>query len=199
MERLVDAVTESMKVVRASKEAVDMAAFSFGALVAAPIAARGLVRRLAMLGPAGHGGRKPPRAPLAAGWRRLGPEERLAALRHNLATLMVAPVNLDELAVTVYERQCAAARFRVKSVVRSAALWDALTDYAGPLMVVWGEHDVTGIPSEAGPLIASKRANTTWQVILDSGHWVQYERADAVTRLLKAWFQDAGETSVRQT
>lgn len=191
MQRLVDTLIESMQSVRTCTQPVDMAAFSFGALVAAPMASRGLIRRLAMLGPAGHGGRKPPRAPLIAGWHRKEPAERDAALRHNLATLMLAPANLDELAIEVYERQCHTARFKVKTLVRTTGLWDMLTGFTGPLKVVWGEHDVTGIPAEAGPDIASRRANTTWQAIEGSGHWVQYERADRVSSLLDNWFQDS--------
>jgi len=190
LQRLVETLTESMQSVRGETGPVDMAAFSFGALVAAPIASRGLVRSLALLGPAGHGGRKPPRAPLIAGWNRKAPAERELALRHNLSTLMLAPANLDELAIEVYERQCSTARFKVKTLVRAADLWDRLAGFTGPLMVVWGEHDVTGIPAEAGPHIASRRANTTWHAVKDAGHWVQYERSASVSAMLERWFQD---------
>jgi len=190
MQSLVESLTESMLSVRDSDEPVDMAAFSFGALVAAPMASRGLVRRLSLLGPAGHGGRKPPRAPLIAGWHRKESADREAALRHNLATLMLAPANRDDLAIEVYERQCRMARFKVKTLVRTTSLWDMLAGFNGPLQVIWGEHDVTGIPAEAGPDIASRRVNTTWHAIEGSGHWVQYERADAVSSLLNRWFQD---------
>lgn len=191
LQGLADTLIESMLSVRASSQPVDMAAFSFGALVAAPMASRGLVRRLALLGPAGHGGRKPPRAPLIAGWHRKEGAERNLALRHNLATLMLAPANLDDLAIEVYERQCQMARFKVKTLVRTTGLWDMLAGFTGPLQVIWGEHDVTGIPAEAGPAIASRRANTTWHAIAGAGHWVQYERADTVSALLESWFQDS--------
>lgn len=191
LQRFVDAVIVSMQLVRTCPQPVDMVAFSFGALVAAPMASRGLVRRLALLGPVGHGGRKPPRAPLVAGWNQKGPAERDAALRHNLTTLMLDPSNLDELAMALYERQCKAARFKVKTLVRTTALWEMLSGFTGPLMVVWGEHDVTGVPAEVGPDIEARRANTTWQVIKDSGHWVQYERAHAVSALLASWFEDS--------
>lgn len=190
MQRLVDAVTTSMHRVRPRDQPVDMVAFSFGALVAAPMASRGHVRRLALLGPVGHGGRKPPRAPLAAGWARKSPAEREAALRHNLTTLMLHPNNLDELAVTLYERQCSETRFKVKTLVRTTALWESLLGFIGPMLVIWGEHDVTGVPAEVGPDIEARRASTSWQVIKDAGHWVQYERAPVVTSMLEKWFDE---------
>ncbi len=189
LQRLVDVLIESMQQARTSAAPVDMAAFSFGALLAAQVASRGFVKRLALLGPVGHGGRKPPRAPLAAGWNRLGPAERDAALRHNLTTLMLDPDNLDELAVEVYKRQCQAARFKVKTLVRTTALLEMMSGFTGPLLLLWGEHDVTGVAAEVGPSLQSQRANTTWQVIPHAGHWVQYERAAAVSSLLQNWFE----------
>ncbi len=189
LQRLVDLFIESMQCVRACDRPVDMAAFSFGALVAAHVASRGLVRKLALLGPVGHGGRKPPRAPLAAGWNRKGPAEREAALRHNLTTLMLDPDNLDALAVEIYRRQCNEARFKVKTLVRTAVLLEMMSGFTGPLFLLWGEHDVTGEAAEVGPALQSQRANTTWQAIPNSGHWVQYERAAAVSSLLQSWFE----------
>lgn len=190
MQRFVDVLAQSMLSVRSCTQPVDVAAFSFGALSAAMMASHGLVNRLALLGPVGHGGRKPPRAPLATGWSRKGPAERETALRHNLTTLMLDPANLDELAIEIYRRQCNSARFKVKTVVRTAGLLDLLSGFTGPLMIIWGEHDVTGIPTEVGPSIESSRPNTAWQVIKNSGHWVQYEQADAVSSLLKQWFRE---------
>ncbi len=189
LQRLVDVLIESMKQARTCLQPVDVAAFSFGALVAAHVASRGLVRRLALLGPVGHGGRKPLRAPLTAGWNRKEQAEREAALRHNLTTLMLDPLNLDDLAVEVYERQCNAARFKVKTLVRTAALLEMMSGFTGPLFLLWGEHDVTGVAAEVGPALQSQRANTTWHVIPHSGHWVQYERAAAVSSLLNDWFE----------
>jgi pimeloyl-ACP methyl ester carboxylesterase len=144
-----------------------------------------------LVAPAGHGGRKPPRAPLVK-WKGLDSAEREAALRHNLVTLMLHPSNLDAQAISIYEAQCHAAPFRVKHIVRNGGLRHALERSAVPLLLVWGEHDVTAIPHELGPqMVAGLGAPAEWRVIEGAGHWVQYERPAVLSELLTGWFGEA--------
>jgi pimeloyl-ACP methyl ester carboxylesterase len=188
MERLVDAVAGSMATVIGRDTPVDLAGFSFGGFVAARIAARGAVRRLALIGCAGHGGRRPPSGQLLD-WRSLAPAERAAALRHNMATLMLHdPASIDDLALAVYEAQVHTSRFNSKAISRAGGLQAALAAYAGPTLLLWGAHDLTAVPEELAPQLAAGCRNATWRIIDGAGHWVQYERDDAVSLLLEDWF-----------
>jgi pimeloyl-ACP methyl ester carboxylesterase len=58
MDRLVDTFVDSMRALNELGAPIDLAGFSFGGFVAARVASRGGERRLALLGPAGHGGRR---------------------------------------------------------------------------------------------------------------------------------------------
>ena len=156
--------------------------------VAARLAARGLVRRLALIGPAGHGGPRPPSAALVD-WRTLPPSEQPAALRHNVATLMLHdPASIDALALVVYETQLRTSRFISKAISRTGGLQAALAAHAGPALLVWGEHDITAVPHELAPRLAAGCRDAAWRVVEGAGHWAQYERAEEVSLLLAQWF-----------
>lgn len=167
---------------------VDLAGFSFGGLVATALATqRGQVRRLVLLGCAGHGGPRRMARELID-WRGDDPVATRAALEHNLATLMLhAPGAIDELALQVHERSCRAARFRSKAISRSSPLPGLLAPLQQPVLLIWGEHDVTAVPEQAGPLLVQGRAERHWQVVPQAGHWVQYEQPEATHRLMLPW------------
>lgn len=57
-----------------------------------------------------------------------------------------------------------------------------------PLHCVWGEHDVTAVPSEVAPMIVDGQTERTWSVIPNGGHWIQYECAEAFNALMLQWF-----------
>jgi pimeloyl-ACP methyl ester carboxylesterase len=189
MERMVDAVAGSMaEMLGPDALPVDLAGFSFGGFVAARLAARGLVRRLALLGPAGHGGRRRPSGELVD-WRMLPPSEQPAALRHNVATLMLHdPASIDAMALLVYESQLRASRFNSKAISRSGGLQAALAAHAGPVLLAWGEHDITAVPQALAPRLAAGCRDAQWRIVEAAGHWVQYERAEEVSSLLAQWF-----------
>jgi pimeloyl-ACP methyl ester carboxylesterase len=189
MDRLVDAVAGSMAALAQFDTAVDMAGFSFGGFVAARLAARGLVRRLALVGPAGHGGGRRPVADLVD-WRSRDPLEQASALRHNVATLMLHdPARIDALSLRVYEAQVRAARFNTKAISRSGGLQQALAAFEGPVLLVWGEHDITAVPRDLAPQVADACRDATWRIVEGAGHWVQYERDEEVSSLLDDWFR----------
>jgi pimeloyl-ACP methyl ester carboxylesterase len=195
MDRLVDAVAASMAALAQFATPVDMAAFSFGGFVAARLAAKGLVRRLALVGPAGHGGGRRP-APELVDWRWRDGDERAAALRHNVASLMLHdPARIDALSLRVYEAQVRATRFNSKAISRSGGLQQALAAFEGPVLLVWGEHDITAVPRELAPQVAAACRHATWRIVEDAGHWVQYERDGEVSGLLNEWFSSAPRDS----
>lgn len=171
---------------------LDLAGFSFGGLVAARLAAmRGNVQQLALFGPAGHGGARRPRGELKD-WRGLEHPSQAwdDCMRHNLMVHMLhEPGSVDEAAIRIHGTACRSARFHSKSLSRAGGLVEALAARAGRLILVWGEHDVTAVPSVAARQLAEGRADCEVHILPGAGHWVQYEAADAVNRLLLDAFE----------
>lgn len=175
---------------------IDLVGFSFGGLVAAQLASHPALGRapasLALLGPAGHGG---PRRLVheLADWRRCADEASLAAvMRANLAALMFAePAAIDDAALALHTRACRATRFRSKPISRAGGLQAALARYAGPVLLAWGEHDVTVTPEAIDGIARAARAPSApaarVEVVAGAGHWVQYEAHARVNALLQDW------------
>lgn len=172
------------------EQGVLLAGFSFGAAMAAQLAARvQRVERLVLLGTAGHGGRRREMAPLLD-WRVDDLAAREAAWRQNLAAFMLSgPEAVDALALCVHGLSCEATRFRSKSISRGSALQALLQDYRRPVLLVWGEADVTADPMEAAESVAQGRAERDWTIVPRAGHWVQYECAPEVNLLMARWLQ----------
>jgi pimeloyl-ACP methyl ester carboxylesterase len=76
--------------------------------------------------------------------------------------------------------------------MRSGGLQDALAGFAGPQLLVWGEHDITAVPQELAPQIAAGCRDAAWRIVEGAGHWVQYERDEKVSALLNEWFTQPG-------
>ena len=192
LDALVDTTCVTLDAVVGADRAIDLAGFSFGGLVAAHIAGRrGNIARLALLGPAGHGTTRRPRSTLR-NWRRAADTGDTAALaeamRHNLAAHMLHdPAAIDALALHIHTDACLRTRFHSKRVGLAGGLWEALDRQHGRLLVAWGEHDVTTTPVDADGLLAQRQPACSTYVIPGAGHWVQYERADAINRLLLGW------------
>ena len=188
LERLVDALLAGLDTLIGPGAAIDLAAFSFGALVAAELAQRKTVRSMALLGAGGHGGPRRMTEKLLD-WR-FGPvASRSAALRQNLGSFMLhAPEAVDAMALAVYQAQCQATRFRSKSISMVGGLQSRLASYEGRLLLVWGEHDVTAVPQDLAPAIAATRSGWEWRLLAGGGHWVQYECHEPVNQLLEDWF-----------
>ncbi|HSI58459.1 MAG TPA: alpha/beta fold hydrolase [Ideonella sp.] len=186
---LVETLAGSLSRLLGALTPIALAGFSFGGLVAAQLAVqRGHVRRLALLGTAGHGGVRRPMAELL-NWRSDDPAAMQAALRHNLAALMLHdPAQIDELAMQVHERSCLKTRFRSKAISRASPLPALLAGCDAPLLLLWGEHDVTAHPEQVGPQLTQGHPERAWRAVPGAGHWLQYEQAAATDRLLLAWF-----------
>lgn len=170
----------------------DIAGFSFGGLCAATLAARRpAVRRVALLGPGGHG--QPRRERLGMlNWKDLpSGEERDARLHHNLAALMLHdPAAIDAVALALHRDSCVSTRYRSKNLSRRGALLPALESLASrqvPVLLAWGEHDVTAVPSQAGPAMLAGAPQAELVIVPNAGHWLQYEAPEATERLLLQW------------
>jgi 2-hydroxy-6-oxonona-2,4-dienedioate hydrolase len=187
-QHLLDAVSATLDTLVGREAPIDVAGFSFGGLVAAELSAqRGNVRRLALLGSAGHGGTRRQRTELV-NWRSDDLAQMRVALRHNLAALMLhEPASIDDLALFVHEASCLRTRFRSKSISRAGGLHGDLDRYGGEALLIWGEHDVTAVPHDIAPRLAGDDTRREWCVVPGAGHWVQYEQPDDVNRLLANW------------
>jgi pimeloyl-ACP methyl ester carboxylesterase len=190
IEEIVDATAYSIDRLIGAGKAIDLGGFSFGGLVASRLAAsRGHVRKLAVIGTAGHGLESRYTLEMR-NWRLArAPEALWSALRNNLAALMIHdPRDIDTLALEVHRVCCTATRFRSKTISRSSLLAPILEGVDAPVLLVWGEHDVTTVPEHAARSIARERSGIEWCIVPDAGHWAQYERSTAVNPLLLAWF-----------
>ena len=63
-----------------------------------------------------------------------------------------------------------------------------LAGLAQPLLLLWGEHDVTAEPARVAEALAGGHPAREWCLVPGAGHWVQYERAEDTDRLLLRWF-----------
>ncbi len=181
-------VAGGLEALVAREEAVRIVGFSFGGLVGGQVARR-LGRRLAALvlvGASGLGVRRPP-LELVRREPEMSAQERAAALRENLARLMLhAPEAIDPLALHVHARNDERARLRSRRMSLGDSLRRALPALDAVVHGVWGEHDAT-----VGPWLDERRAiveacgpESRFEVVPGAGHWVQYEAPDAFERVL---------------
>ena len=174
-------------------QACDIAGFSFGGLCAATLAARRpAIRRVALIGPGGHGEARRERLGML-NWKDLPPgPERDARLHHNLAALMLHDqASIDALALALHRQACVNTRYRSKGLSRRPMLPDALAALAErkvPVLLAWGEHDITAVPGQAGPAMLARMPSAELVIVPNAGNWLQYEAADATDRLLLDWF-----------
>lgn len=186
LEPALDALAGSLASLVGAQTPIDLAGFSFGGFVASQLALRrGQVRRLALLGSAGHATKRRMTVQMI-NWREARDRlEERSALLHNLRALMLHdPAAIDALAFAIHDLSCHGTRFRSKEISMAGGLQAALDAFAGPVLLLWGEHDVT---ADARPLVAQLAAGRGQRegVVIDgAGHWVQYERAVEVNALL---------------
>ncbi|MHC0504759.1 alpha/beta fold hydrolase [Achromobacter aegrifaciens] len=187
--QIVDALIASLDQLLGAGVSLDLAGFSFGGLVAALLARqRGGVRRMSLLGSAGHGTARRPGAGLAP-WQGLPQADMLAALRHNLGAHMLhADASIDALALAVHEHSCLRTRFKSRLLSRTRQLPEALAAFSQPVLLIWGEHDVTANPMTLAHQLAELCAAGDWCVVPGAGHWVQYECAQTINPMLASWF-----------
>ena len=193
LDTLVAATSETLDALVGASTPIRLAGFSFGGLVAAHLAARRRgVTQLALLGPAGHGGPRRPRGALRP-WKDLaaGSAARAEAMRHNLLMHMLhEPQAIDAMALTIHTDACERTRFHSKSISLAGGLGTALDAHEGDLLLALGEHDVTLTPEAVARVVTGGRSHRRVEMLPGAGHWVQYEAAGQVNRLLLAWLDE---------
>jgi len=190
MAPLIDALRATLGTLIGDDTPVDIAGFSFGGMVAARLATeRGAVRRLALLGVVGHGTARRQWEEMVDWKTHTDPQAVRAALHHNLRVQMLhEPQSIDALALAIHEISCIRTRFVSKPISRAGGLQNLLDQYQQPLLMLWGEHDVTAVPELLAPQLRGNHTEREWCLLPGAGHWVQYERASEINSLMLSWF-----------
>jgi pimeloyl-ACP methyl ester carboxylesterase len=188
LERLVAALRQNIEGLVGRGREIDLAAFSFGAVLGSNLATGGGVRRMALLGATGHGFTR--KGMDLKNWRVLPPgDAQTQAHRHNLANLMLHdPAAIDDLALVIHRHTSEQTRLRSRPLSLTDATRDALDRLAIPVLLAWGEYDPTAPAVEAQQMLAQGQPNRRRLRYDGAGHWLQYERAAQINPLLLDWF-----------
>jgi len=115
------------------------------------------------------------------------PDEAAPLYRGNLEKLMVHdPAAVDDLAMTLHIANMGKTRLRSRKIARVFVAADSLVGLSCRLNFVFGDGDPTLHPDMAGirAAAAELQPDAPFHVFPDTGHWVQYEAADAFNALL---------------
>ncbi|MCC6534369.1 MAG: alpha/beta hydrolase [Burkholderiales bacterium] len=177
-----------------------VAGFSFGAIIAAMVAARtpGTIAKLALLAPGGFGAaagrklelRKLPTQPASEA-------ERREVLRHNLMLTMFAePESADQVAIDLQRDNVARARYDSRRFSLTTNTIDALEHVDAPTLAVFAERDNLAWPSVHPRIESCRRVkpDIRIEVAPGCGHWIPYEAAPLVNRLLIEFLSHSEET-----
>ena len=169
---------------------VQIVGFSFGGMAGAlwladhPDDAQALV----LVGAPGLGLSSPQRTPLK-GWRHLETtEQQMAVHRHNLMALMFERhESMDELALVLHAANVARDRMPRRRLSSTSIVAEALPRVRARVSAIYGEHDALyrerlSEVRDALPRWASHWGQ--WHTVPGSGHWVQYEAAQAFNAAL---------------
>ncbi|HEX9125166.1 MAG TPA: alpha/beta fold hydrolase [Methylomirabilota bacterium] len=186
---LADLLAASLDVVLPPPMRLDLAGFSFGAIMAGLVAAR-LARRVSkvvLVGTGGLGlGLGSPRG-LARIDASMSREEIRGAHRANLLALMLAkPESADDLAVSLQIENLRRARFKSGTIPQSDVLRRALPLIRARIAGIWGGSDAfaDGRLDACRRVLTSAQADFDFRVIEGAGHWVPYEAADQINAAL---------------
>jgi pimeloyl-ACP methyl ester carboxylesterase len=164
--------------------------FSFGGSLAARVAARlgEKIIKLSLLGAGGFGvpvGRVIPTISVP------GPKMNLAARREAAAAnlgqwMLSSPPAADDPVVDMQLSNIDRTRFNSRRVSHRATLLHDLARMSAPVQLIWGAEDKLAYPSIRSRADACRavRDDIAIAVVPDGGHWIQYEQAERVNRLL---------------
>ena len=165
-----------------------LAGFSFGGVVAAITAARmgSRMLKLSLMGVGGFGPlKKLPMRPIPD--EAAGERERRDVFRHNLGVLMLAdPAKVTEESIDFYADNYRSTRYDGRKFSVSTKVIESLPEIRCPVQFIYGDHDALARPDlqRREQIVRDLRPDAQFVVLPGAGHWVQYEEADAVNRLL---------------
>ena len=182
-------VAQGLAQIFAPDDEIDLVGFSFGALVAGHTAAQ-FPRELASLTLVGPGALGVTRANVMLNRSDvpMTEVERRDVNRANLAMLMIAdPAKIDDLAIAIQEHNVGLARVKSRRFANSPSLAQALRQSRpARLNAIWGDKDAAadGYFAEREALLRDIRADVSFNLIPNAGHWVAYEAPEAFNHLL---------------
>ena len=162
---------------------LDLAGFSFGAIIAGIVAARlgARVRRLVLVAPNGLALPRAELSPLSRPGAEPSRDELRRVHRVNLGIMMLTPAGVDDVAVDLQIDNVQRARVRSGAIPDSDVLLRALPSITARMGGMWGERDAL-----AAPYIELRRAalervqpDVDFRVVPGAGHWVLYEAPEA--------------------
>jgi pimeloyl-ACP methyl ester carboxylesterase len=169
-----------------------LAGFSFGAMIAAQLAAQAGDRcsRVTLIGAAGCGQLHVQVPLLTPPDPDCPASEAHMIQRENLARLMLhRPESIDDLSVHIHADNLARHRFRSRKLSRSDDLLLALPAIRSTLVGVWGAQDATAGGREAiarrETLFRQHQPDCDFHVLDGVGHWAMYEAAEQVNHILE--------------
>jgi pimeloyl-ACP methyl ester carboxylesterase len=187
---LADILSAGLDLVVPEKASFDLVGFSFGGLLAGPVAHHqaSRVRSLTIVGTPILGlTTTGPANALVPVPPHLAPDEAAPIYRGNLEKLMVHnPDSVDELAMTLHMQNMRKNRLRSRGIARRTIAADNLRGLTCRLNFVFGDKDPTLDPNLNGIRAAAAviQPEAPFHVFRETGHWVQYEAADAFNTLL---------------
>jgi 2-hydroxy-6-oxonona-2,4-dienedioate hydrolase len=169
-----------------AEDRIDLVGFSFGGALSARIAPRldAAVRRVSLLGASGFGARA------VVELEKLPPPadgRRAAIAAANLGIFMLAKSAApDDPVVAIQLANIDGTRFDSRRISRRTTMLEDLPRIPAPVQMVWGALDTLPIPSLTARAVACRaaRPDVRITIIPNGGHWIQYDRPDAVNRLL---------------
>jgi 2-hydroxy-6-oxonona-2,4-dienedioate hydrolase len=177
-------------VLAAAPDGCHLAGFSFGGAVAARVAAQlgHQIIRLSLLGTGGFGvpvGRVIPLARTSGAGEGTQARRDVAAANLGQWMLSSAP-GADDPVVDMQLANIDRTRFDSRRISHEATLLDDLSFITAPVQLIWGTADKLAYPSiqSRADSCRAVQADVSVAFVQDGGHWVQYEKADAVNRLL---------------
>ncbi|MES2711328.1 MAG: alpha/beta hydrolase [Pseudomonadota bacterium] len=191
IEDVADIVAQGLRAV--TREPADLVGFSFGATVASHLALH-LGDQARSLTLVGAGGLVPLRAPMILEKvRGLEGTALRDAHRENLARMMIADrAKIDDLALDIQEWNSSRARLDTRVYVKEGALRRALGKLTLPVDAVWGTLDQLaywGLEDRVDALRAL-HPDARISLIPDAGHWLAYEAPEALTDILRGYFEN---------
>ncbi|MEO0672428.1 MAG: alpha/beta fold hydrolase [Pseudomonadota bacterium] len=167
----------------------DLVGFSFGAHVGT-IAAASLTDRLrsfTVLGTSALGIPRPMLDAFPKERSSMDMSARREVHRRVLEILMISkPERIDDLAVSLQQRNVGKARFRSRKFAPTDNVARGLADVHVPLRSIWGRNDVIAHPDVETCLdvLRQHHPELVARIIPDAGHWVMFEQAAAFNEAL---------------